>query len=240
VSVRFGNWNIKDNHSGEPIDAIHPLSARAWSLLARNRAKPLAIPGFINLSGAIEMLEGLEYHCDNIVRFSDDLAKGEKVPETHINHEAIAYINRLGQFYYFAKSDFVRVAVPDFAATIPTLCKFMVFRNKNTAHRSIDAPKPDDTDDVKIAHAKALTSRMGSIFSPKPNARPMQHPEIGVPIERNELEHRMQREFWTCNFRTFQTFDLAIGSDVNFTVELEHPTIMSEAYGVLEKVILFE
>lgn len=239
--MSIDDWNFADINAGKELETIFPLSARARSLLVRNRAKPLLKDyGFVAALGGIEMLEGLEYHHDNIIRISDALARGDTVPATSVDHEAIGYINRFGQFYYFAKSHLVRAVVVDFAAAIPTICKFMVFRNKTTAHRSIDAPKKDDTEDSKLAQARALSWMMGTLFSPRPNARPMQHPELGVPIERDAIEQWMRREFWTCNFRTFQTFDLAINSHVNFTVELEHPKITSEAYGVLEKVILFE
>jgi hypothetical protein len=235
VPKRFDNWNIKDINANKQHEAIVPLSARAWSLLVRNRTKPLLKVGFVNVTGAIEMLEGLEYHYDNIIRLANALATGERVSETNVNHEAIAYINRLGQFYYFAQSEFVRTAISDFKTLIPTISKFIVFRHKNTAHRSIDTPK-NESYDLKLAHARALSSMMGSLFSPKPNTPAMKLPEVGVTVE---LE-QMQRELWTHNCRTFQTFDSAIGSHLNFTVEIEHPNIVNEAYSVVERVILNE
>jgi hypothetical protein len=140
--MSIDDWNLADINTGKELDTIFPLSARAQSLLVRNRAKPLLKEyRFVAALGAIDILEGLEYHHDNIIRISDALARGDTVPETSINHEATGYINRLGQFYYFAKSDLVLTAVVNFATAIPTICKFIVFRNKTTAHRSIDAPK---------------------------------------------------------------------------------------------------
>jgi hypothetical protein len=54
------------------------------------------------------------------------------------------------------------------------------------------------------------------------------------------LNNRCNASFGHVILGHFKTLDVAIGSHVNFTVELEHPKIMSEAYGILEKVILFE
>lgn len=208
MSNNIDNYNLIDNNSDKEIDAIHPLSARAFSLVARNWTRPLLKLGFINVTGAIEMLEGFEYHHDNIIRLSAELAKGERVSETNINHEAVAYLNRLGQFYYFTKSDFVGNAISDVDAIIPTIAKFLVFRNKHTAHRSMDAPKKDDTYDLKLSHARAVSSVMGSMFSCKPNAPEINHPEAGVSIELDKLRLHMQKEIWAKNFRTFQPFDL--------------------------------
>jgi hypothetical protein len=64
------------------------------------------------------MMEGLEYHHDNIIRITGALANGDDVSEKGVDHEAIAYLNRVGQFYYFAKSYFVRSAITDFRALI--------------------------------------------------------------------------------------------------------------------------
>jgi hypothetical protein len=53
-------------------------------------------------------------------------------------------------------------------------------------------------------------------------------------------KEQLQRELWKHNFRTFQTFDSEIGSRLHFTVEVEHPKIVNEAYSVVERVILHE
>ena len=60
MSNNIDNWNLTDDNQGKPLDAIDQLSSRAWSLLVRNRTKPLLKFSFINVTGAIEMLEGLE------------------------------------------------------------------------------------------------------------------------------------------------------------------------------------
>jgi hypothetical protein len=235
MSNSLDNWNIRDLNANKRIGDIHPFSARARSLLIRNRAKPMLKGiGVINVLGAIEMLEGLEYHHANVVRITGALANGDNVSERDLNHEAVSYINRFGQFYYFAKSVYVGTAIVDFAALIPTISKFMLFRNKNSAHRSIDAPQ-GESDGLKVARARALSSMIGYIMSPKPNAPAMElSDEYGNPKSVDTL----QRDLWKYNYRTFQTYDGAAGSHINFTVELEHPKIIDEAYSVVEHVIL--
>jgi hypothetical protein len=232
----IANWNPQDINTGERLEVINPLSARARSLLARNRSKPmLKAYGVVQVLGAVEMLEGLDYHHDNVIKITTALASG-KVPFTSavdIDHEAVAYINRLGQFSFFAKSDFAKRAIPQINLLIPTISRLMLFRNKHAAHRSIDDPR-GECEDEKVAHARALTSMMGSMLSPKPDA-----PTLKMPTSPTELE-QFQRDLWKYNYKTFQTFDSALRKSINFTVEADHPTVMREAYSVVEKIILFE
>jgi hypothetical protein len=44
-------------------------------------------------------------------------------------------LNRPGQFYYFAKSSFTSAKVSDPEGRLPTIMRFLPFRNKHTAHR---------------------------------------------------------------------------------------------------------
>jgi hypothetical protein len=163
-----------------------------------------------------------------IVSHSRCLATHVRSRRQTLNHEAVAYINRFGQFYYFAKSVFVGTAIADSAALIPTISKYMLFRHKNSAHRSIDAPQ-GESDDLKVAHGRALSSMMGYIMSPKPNAPAMElSDEYGNPKSVDTL----QRDLWKYNWRTFQTYDDVVGSHINFTVEVEHPKIANEVYSI--------
>jgi len=228
----FDGWNLVDANPGKELHVIQPLSARARALLVRNRTSPnLKGSGFIIVVGAIEMLEGLEYHHDNIIRIADALASGAPVLGTDVDHEAVAYINRLGQFFYFAQSEFVRKATHESPILIPTIAKFMIFRNKHSAHRSIDFPQRE-TEGEKIAHARALSSMMGTLFSPKPNK-----PQMRLPDHATELK-QFQRDLWKDNYKTFQTFDSSTGTHINFIVEVEHPKIVEETYRVLEQLIV--
>jgi len=231
---------MTDINSNKPLDAIITLSSRAFSLVARNQRKPLLQTGYINVMGAIEMLESLEYHHDNVVRIAAELGSGARVSVTHVDHEVVAYLNRVGQFRYFAKSRFVATAVPSVDALIPKISRFMIFRDKHTAHRSIDAPRKKDTEDAKLSHARAVTSIMGSVHMPKPNAEEVIPPPIGVLMDIDAIQMHIQKELWTKTFRSYQTFDTSTGSHVHFTLEAEHPDIVGEAYSVIERVVLFE
>ena len=239
LSNNIDNWHLTDHNQGKPLDAIKSLSSRAWSLLVRNRAKPLLKFGFINVTGAVRMLEGLEYHHNNIVALSGELARGGQISETTVEHEAVAYINRLGQFYYVSMSNFVRYAISDFEQLIPTISKFMVFRNKHAAHRSIDAPRVEDTGELQLFHAGMV---IGSRFLQKPDVSPQESPKSGTTklVELDQCLLEQQRKMWTNNYRTFQIFDPMSGSHLNLTIEVEHPRITHEAYSVLEQLILFE
>ncbi len=61
-------------------------------------------------------------------------------------HEAVAYINRVGQLAYFFKSDWFGHSVQEklIASKIPTILALQPIRNKFTAHRQFDSPRKDD------------------------------------------------------------------------------------------------
>ncbi len=60
--------------------------------------------------GATDMLTGLEHRHDNIVRLRKELALGITTDKKSMYHQAVAYVTRLGQIYYFAISKFVEQA----------------------------------------------------------------------------------------------------------------------------------
>lgn len=150
-------FNITDPHPGERLGDIMPLSARARSWLARVN---VGIPEdeSIQAVGAITMLEGLDYHYSRFVKLVNRLGpyfscrgaawpanSGEAVQRLFptateaedlngLDHESVAYLNRLGQFHTFAKAH-------GLASRLLKTHELIVFRNKHTAHRSIDAPR---------------------------------------------------------------------------------------------------
>ena len=241
--MSIDNWNLQDANAGKEIETIDPLPVRARSLLVRNRTKPmLKAYGVVAVLGAIEMLEGLDYHHDNVIKITSAVVSGDlpRASAVNIDHEVVAYINRVGQFFFFAKSDFAKSVICDFPACIPTIARLMVFRHKYTAHRSMDARR-GESEDEKVAHARAVSSMMGFIFTPKPNAPklPTDSVELAQLVREIGVE-QFQRDQWKDNYKTFQTFDSKLGSSVNFTMEVEHPKIMREAYCVVEQIILSE
>ncbi len=150
-------FNIADPHPGERLSDIMPLSARARSWLAR---VSVGLPDdkSIQTVGAITMLEGLDYHYARFMKLVERLGpyfscRGAASPvqssefvqrlfpsatETEdlngLDHESVAYLNRLGQFHTYAKAH-------GLASRLLETHELMVFRNKHTAHRSIDAPR---------------------------------------------------------------------------------------------------
>lgn len=62
-------------------------------------------------------------------------------------HEAIAYINRLGQLYYFFISDFVQKKLHNdrkgIQLLIPKIQEIIQFRMKHAAHRAMDLPQEE-------------------------------------------------------------------------------------------------
>jgi len=231
------NFNVADPRPGVALDDIQPASERAFALLIRNRTKPLLKEGFVNIVGAIEMLSGLEYHHDNIVRLSERLASGTSLDETDLNHEAVAYLNRLGQFHYFAKSALASKGLPHATAIIPTVEKYMLFRMKHAAHRSIDRPQ-GETEDAQILQAISLTRAAGRMMTLKPGATntfpaPGAIPDAGGMAEFRRLQ-------WQSSYLTFQIYDEDGQTHINLIIEKEHPQICREVYGLLSAIVLWE
>jgi hypothetical protein len=171
--LSIDNYSVRDPYHGEPLQQITRPSSRATSLLARNKQNPLLRSGFVNIIGAIEMLAGMEYHNDNFIRICAGLAKGKIRDEQDLRHEAVAYVNRMGQFYYFAKSKFVKSAVGNSDMFIPTIVKFKVFRMKHVAHIGtpgfdiINLP-PNAARDLACDHFRSSVSPSGRSDPPAP------------------------------------------------------------------------
>lgn len=231
------HYSGTDPDPSASIDDIRPLSRRAYTLMVRNRTSPLLQEGFLNVSGAVEMLAGLEYHRDNIVRLSAALAAGAILDEANIFHEAVAYVNRLGQFYYFAKSRLVTRAIGDGLAMIPTIKKYIIFRNKHAAHRSIDFPKAE-SEDTQLLQAMSLGHTWGKLMTLKPGAQELRWPRTVKAGSPEALE--IHRQEWLNRYITFQMYDEENNRHLNFTIEMEHDAICDEAYNVLSAVIKWE
>ena len=193
--------------------------------------------GYSQIAGAIEMLSGLEYHHDNVVRISGGLGAGEIVDETCLYHEAVAYMNRLGQFYYFAKSSLVSRCVNDLTERIPSILKYLPFRMKHAAHRSIDHPR-DEPEDVQLLQTTAMARFFGRIMLRRPGAEALAPtaPDIRSLADIVRLNQRM----WHENYVAFQIYDDATQSHLHFVLEIEHPRISREAFGLLDSVIMSE
>lgn len=229
----ISNWRFTDLNEGGALSKIERISDRARSLFVRNKDAPILKMGFINIYGAIDMMGGLDYHAENFTRVCAALAQGAVVATDAVNNEAVAYLNRAGQFHAFAKSEFVEQLVPNALDMIPSISRVMIFRNKHTAHRSIDAPRGEANIEEHWRHAQSLGTLGGRLFSPRPGKK------FVVSAGITDLE-TLQKELWSASFWTINTFDPRAGDQINFTLEQEHQTIIAEAYSLLERLLTGE
>lgn len=179
-------WNFTDPFPGVALGEIIPLSARALSWLAR-ASNDSSFPQqlCVKIAGGARMLSGLDYHHANFIERVNRLrpyferqsalvkqtieglsgepksflpTDSERTIRDSLHHEAVAYLNRLGQFYKFAKASKVEFA-------LLRASELMLFRHKHTAHRSIDDPHKDDDPHLQEVHATAFGFHQLSVDS---------------------------------------------------------------------------
>jgi hypothetical protein len=102
------------------------------------------------IHGATAILNGLEYHAENYLGRQKTLEKINSNNPKHratidmLNHEAIAYFNRIGQLYYFTRSEKVTEIIDNYESHIPNILRLIIFRMKQSAHRATDAPRGEN------------------------------------------------------------------------------------------------
>jgi hypothetical protein len=232
----INSWPIVDEYPESQLDGVFPISTRAACLMVRSKSNAVLSTNFINIQGAIEMMKGLDYHHDNLIGVVNQLAEfgltGNKTALFAVLlHEAVAYMNRLGQFYYFSKSPFVQKICANSESLTPTIVKHIVFRQKHSAHRSIDDPR-DESEHVQLTQAWSMSSISGHLFDPKPG----QFRDISQLKTMQEIEEHARR-IWKESYLVFQLITDDPKVFHNFSIEKEHPTIMQEAYAVLAQVL---
>jgi hypothetical protein len=170
-------FNFTDAFPSLPLGDIFPISARAQSWLARASKRDDFLDDLsTQIAGAVYMLSGLDYHHRQFMGHVDQLApyytrknaflehiRGlpsgstvsppvtTEIEKDHldaIHHEAVAYLSRLGQFVSFAKA-------MKLEAMLPRAKELLSFRNKHTAHRSIDAPRGEPLE-LREMHAMSF------------------------------------------------------------------------------------
>lgn len=168
-------FNFQDSFPLLPLNEIYPISVRAQSWLSRaSKISNFSGKPQTQILGGVLFLSGLDYHHDQFLSYFERLepyylrkiefmaqmrqtgnstlsplpSHTEKFHLDAMHHEAVAYINRLGQFMYFAK-----------AMNLDAIClkgkELLSFRNKHTAHRSIDDPRGESLD-IKEMQAMAF------------------------------------------------------------------------------------
>lgn len=106
------------------------------------------------VKGIKYIILGLEYHYSNFIK-----VVGIK-NEFNWFHETVAYLNRLGQVYYFLKSDFMGVNPED----MPIIDRAVQLRMKYGAHRALDNPRSDDRGammDISAPNVTLMVLRQG-------------------------------------------------------------------------------
>ena len=235
----INTWRVGvvDECPGTPLDTVFPISKRAACFIARNKANALLKTHFLNAQGAVEMMKGLDYHHDNFMNVINCLAQigmqdGANDLQCVLLHEAVAYLNRLGQFYYFLKSSFVKEHCSNTESLAPSILKHVIFRHKSV-HRSID--KPDtfrpESEHVRATQAMSLSAIGAKIFEPKPGQ--VSH---FSRVKTTDVE-TFFRDLWGNNYLIFQLITDEPEVFHNFSIEKEHAKIMHEAYAILERVL---
>jgi hypothetical protein len=248
---------VEDKFPEMSLEEIDCVSDRSQSLMARE----LDFTKFdaqsaeaIRLPGTLQMLRGMEYHHNNFMRNCklmedcwDEVVKLNdptlifSTPE-HIRqemaHEVTAYLNRLGQFYYFAISDAVskrlKLRRKAIERKIPLISKIVFFRQKHTAHRSVDCPKEEDTELLQFIHQISIDEGGVLLSGVKPN----------IDSKGNEIvEDSSCRNVWRKRYRTYQIRQHQPGKStggadlIDFSPERDHAEIMHEAFCFLKIVI---
>lgn len=216
------NWRVEDPDPGRPLAEIQPVSRRALALLARSAEHALMRSQFVRLFGTIAMLDGLDYHHRQSLDYLDRVARAPRDDAGHaavlsaLDHEAVAYVGRAGQFVAFALSDPVRAP----RALVPKLLELKFFRDKFVAHRSMDAPRGEDAN-TQVLHATSVTTFGGFLLAPKDAGKLLDDPWDPTRYRTHYLVYQARRDAQNVYF---------------FSVERDHATVMAEAYGVLERL----
>lgn len=212
------SWNFTDPRSGVALESIEPKSTRALALLARSTS-PVLHTNFIQVSGAISILGGIEYHFSQLMAFlargaTGDFQRPDLAPACH---EAVAWINRVGQFAAFGRSELVTRWVG--AIVTPNIHFVVQFRNKHTAHRSIDSPR-SDSEQLQISQAMCLADIGGTLWHSRPPVKPG---EFAFP---SHATHLIGFQMQTAN-----------GGHQDLVIERRHEPIVMEAYSILEDLL---
>lgn len=130
-----------------------------------NQLSELFVKYELELLGVLDIVDGLEYHYKNFRKIEkkyiiaqEQLLK-EHIYEPVLNpqymiHEATAYLNRLGQIETLFTSEWFKnyMSAEELVKYCPIIFALMPFRNKFTAHRSIDDPR-NETPSQMASHA---------------------------------------------------------------------------------------
>jgi hypothetical protein len=215
----IGNYShyllrLNNRYDGKLLEDIPDFIDRIRFIISQNKNKIKDLHDFAKVIGSLDFLEGIEYHYSNFINHLQTLASKDHLENDRmLDHEAIAYLHLLGQFYYFAKS-------LDLLKMCPTIKKLYLFRKKYIGHRSIDSPNKDDSVHEQIWQTGCFLRRTFS-----------------GPIDpnfdyKNDLNNDLEiyltpRKY--LNDKAFITYQI-ISNNVysNFIPQIDHPVILKE------------
>jgi hypothetical protein len=213
------SWRWVDPCPDKALDHITPLSLRATTLVARSQSSLLQ-QHFIQIAGVVTILSGLEYHFGPFMRYVQLVQLQNPAAHSELRHEAVAWVNRVGQLHYFVTSQLVKDSIG--SVPTPTINATLPFRHKHTAHRSTDFPRKTDTDHLKTVHAMSLSDLGGTLWTPR-----HAHPGPDICSASPSSTH----------FLTFQIQEPA-GTAHDLNIEQAHPAVLIEGYSVLEAMLV--
>lgn len=220
---------IKDNYLRLIADLKDPnegkenlkVSQRVFSLIVQNKHKIYDMHDYTRIMGSIQFLEGLEYHYNNFTNHLQILAAQERLSDdSMLDHEAVAYINRLGQIYYFIRSF-------NLLKHCPKIKELYLFRRKNVGHRSIDCPTDEDATHEQIWQSGCLRRK-----------------SFSVKFDENFTEEDFQeykKDFLTpkryIHKKVLVSYQiLSRKRHADFTPQIDHPIILKEIEAVYTKL----
>lgn len=150
---------MQQNHSKRDYSKIKNPVRKVTDLLNLHTSYPRE-----KLGGILYIVGGLEYHSKKIKNYeraacraqlklekardySEKSFRAARSPLLSMEHESVAYINRLGQLAHLFTSDWFKENIKDklIASKIPSILALQPLRNKYTAHRQQDRPHNDDS-----------------------------------------------------------------------------------------------
>lgn len=196
-------------------------------------AKGLSVKqGQIDIFGAIDMLGALQYHYQQFLRVIRQKSNGEipfDAPDER--YEAVAYIGRLGQFFYFATSPFARTLLgvnPE--RLIPAVVRLVPLRHKYAAHRARDKPLKGTDEHNDLNAELGLGALGGWRFAARARGSlGRQHSNSASDLVSETQPHS---ELY------YTLFELHTRNGrIEFNLELDHPVVLSEAAALVRNLI---
>lgn len=121
--------------------------------------------------GAVLFAKGMEYHYQNyLLHYRSD--------DYEWQHEVVAYLNRVGQMYYYLISANIGAKSSD----MPSLLGASRFRMKYSAHRQVDAPRSGDFMADFAAPGLTTVRPMRRFQAFEPRSRANFYPGLTIPF----------------------------------------------------------